>query len=72
MEVEIGGEGLDRELVDGVSVCGRDMGVTEVFADDGAVFAFDERIVVGLPGSGLGELDVELGEQGGDLMVDVL
>lgn len=42
-------------------------------ADDGSVLGFDEGLVAGASGAGLGELaDVELVEQPGDAVVDVL
>jgi len=49
------------------------MAVAQVLADDRAVLAFHEGIVIATAGAGFGEfLDVELVEQGGDAMVDVL
>ena len=49
-----------------------DVAVAEVLADDRAVLALDEGVVVGVSGSGLGELvDVEGFEQRGDGAVDV-
>ena len=49
-----------------------DVDVAEPAAHDVGVLALDEGVVVGVPGAGLGELGVQLGEQAGDLAVDVL
>ena len=50
----------------------RDVGVAELLADHRGVLAFGQGIVVGAPGVGLGEVsDMQLVEQGGDLVVDV-
>jgi len=47
--------------------------IAEVLAHDAAVLALDQGIVVGLARARLGELaDLQLVEQGGDAMVDVL
>ena len=59
-----------RRVVLGVAA--GDVAVAEVLADDRAVLALDEGVVVGVSGSGLGELvDVEGFEQRGDGAVDV-
>ena len=46
--------------------------VAELAAHDVGVLALHQGVVVGVPGAGLGELGVQLGEQPGDLAVDVL
>ena len=72
VEVEIGREDVLGEVVDALGVAAGDVAVAEVLADDRAVLALDEGVVVGVSGSGLGELvDVEGFEQRGDGAVDV-
>ena len=61
-----------REVVDQVGVAPRDVVAAEVFAHDVAILALDEGVVVAVPGPRLGELDVQLVEQVGDAVVDVL
>lgn len=58
--VDLGGEALG------------DVVVAEVLARHVGVLALDQGVVVAAPGARLGELDVELGEQVGHPMVDVL
>jgi hypothetical protein len=73
MEVEIRGKDVQGEIVDFGGVAAWDVGVAEVLADDRAVLAFDQGVIVGLAGAGLGEfLDPELVEEPRDLVVDVL
>jgi hypothetical protein len=43
-----------------------------VLAHDGAILRFGQRVVVAVPRPRLGELDVDLVEQLGDLIIDVL
>lgn len=73
MEVEVRRQHVAGEVVDPGGVTARDMAVAEMFADDGAVFAFDQGVVVGVAGAGLGEfLDLEFVEEPRDAMVDGL
>ena len=73
VEVEVGREDVEGKVVDGESEAAWDVSVTEMLAHDRAVLAFDQGIVVGLSGAGLGELgDVEFVEHGGDAVIDVL
>lgn len=73
MEIEVRREDVLRELVDLTSEIARDVGIAEVFADHRAVLGFDQGVIVGMPGTRLGErFNVELGEQSDDLMIDVL
>ena len=73
VEVQVGREDLLSEGVDALRVPAGDVAVSEVLADDRAVFALDEGVVVAASGAGLGELvDVEGFEQGGDFAVDEL
>ena len=73
VEVQVGGEDLLGEGVDAFSVTAGDVAVSEVLADDRAVLALDEGVVVAAAGSGLGELvDVEGLQPGGDFVVDEL
>lgn len=46
--------------------------VAEPAAHDVGVLALHQGVVVGVAGAGLGELGMQLGEQPGDLAVDVL
>ena len=48
VEVEIGIERFSIEAIDGSGVFLRDVAVSHGLADDGAVLAFGERIVIGL------------------------
>ena len=62
-----------REVFDARRVAPGDVGVAEMAPDHGAVLALDEGVVVGALRAGLGELlDVELVEQPGGPVVDVL
>ena len=73
VEVQVGGEDLLGEGVDAFSVTAGNVAVSEVLADDRAVLALDEGVVVAAAGSGLGELvDVEGLQPGGDFVVDEL
>ena len=45
---------------------------TLAFLQPAGTAGIDQGVVVGVPGAGLGELGVQLGEQAGDLAVDVL
>ena len=72
VEVEIRRELMLGEMVDGLGVACRNMGIAEVFSDHRAVFGLDQSIVVGASRAGFGELlDVELGQHFGDAAVDV-
>ncbi len=62
-------------LAEGVDESGealRDMAVAQVFAHDGAVLGFRQAVVVAVPGARLGELDVELIQEFGHGVIDVL
>ena len=73
VEVQVGREDLLGEGVDALRIPAGDVAVSEVLADDRAVLALDEGVVVATSGAGLGELvDVEGLQQGGDLAVDEL
>jgi hypothetical protein len=48
-----------------------DVGVAHVLADDGTVLAFDQCVVVGLSGAGLGQFDAQVIEHARHPMVDV-
>ena len=50
MEVEIRIKGCGIELIDGGGVFLRDVAVSHEFADDGAILALGQGVVVGLPG----------------------
>ena len=51
------------EMVDLLGVATADVGIAEMLAHHGAVFALDQGIVIGAPGVGLGELlDVQLAD----------
>lgn len=73
VEVEVGREHVEGKVVDGESEATWDVSVTEMLAHDRSVLTFDQGIVVGLSGTGLGELgDVEFVEQSSDAVIDVL
>ena len=55
MEVEIGIEGVGVEIIDGRRIFLWDMAVAHGFADHRTVFAFCQRVVVGLARPRLGE-----------------
>ncbi len=68
LKLRKGGEGVAEE-----GVYERYVGVSEPLAHDTAVLALDHGVVVGAPGPRLGELlDVQLGEQRRDAVVDEL
>ncbi len=48
-----------------------DMQITQMFTDDGPVLGFDQRIIIGMAGTGLGEFDPQRVEQVSHLLVDV-
>src|ERR1019366_4051384 len=52
MVVEIRIEVGSVELLEGRGVGGRDVAVAHVFADDGALFGFDQSVVVAVAGAG--------------------
>ena len=72
VEVEEGRQGGLREAVDLGREAPRDVVVAEPLADHIGVLALDQRVVVGMPGPGLGEPpDAQLLEERGDPVVDV-
>lgn len=71
VEVEVLGENTAGEAVYGLGEASRNMTVAEMLADGGAVFRFDQGVVVGLAGAGLGLFDAKFFEELGDLAVDV-
>lgn len=72
VEVEVGDEDVLVEGVDGLSMSLFDVTISHVFADDAAIFAFDQSVVVGSSGSGFGLFDKKLVEEVGDDGVDKL
>ena len=73
MEVQVGREDGEGEVVDPLGKASGNVAIAQVFAYHRAVLALGQGVVVGLAGARLGEfLDVELVEQFGDAMVDVL
>ena len=72
VEVEIGIERLGIEVIDGSGVFLRDMSVAHELADDSAVFAFGERVIVGVARAGSGEFDAQLVQKSGDVVIHVL
>ena len=48
----------------------RYVAVAHELADDGALFAFGQRVVVGLTGARLGELDAQFFQKRSDFVVD--
>ena len=45
--------------------------ISEVLADNRAIFGFGQGVIIGITRTGFGHLDVELSQQFGHLMVDV-
>ena len=73
VEVQVRRQHVLGEGVDALSEAAGDVGVAEVLAHEGAVLGLDQGVVVAAAGARLGEfLDVELVEQLGDAVVDVL
>lgn len=72
MEVDVGDKEGPVKGADGLSVALFNVTVAHVFTDDAAVFAFDESVVVGAAGTGLGLFDEEFIEERGDDGVDEL
>jgi hypothetical protein len=51
VEVEVLGENAAREVINRLGEAAWDVGVAEVLADRGAVFGFNQGVVVGLSGA---------------------
>lgn len=72
MEVDVGVEEIAAEAIHlGGEVLG-DMSVAELLANDAAVLAFDQGVVVGVARARAGELDAEFLQQPGHVVIDVL
>ena len=71
MEVEVGRQDPLGEVVDLLGKATRDVAVAKVLADDRAVLALGQGVVVGAARARLGELGMKLRQQGGDAGVDV-
>ena len=72
VEVEVRAQDVAREGADGIGMVARDVAIAEVLTYDRGVLALDQSIVVAASGTALGELDMELLQKLGDLVVDVL
>ena len=72
VEVEIGIERFGVEAIDGGGVFLGDVSVAHELADDSAVFAFGERVIVGVARARSGEFDAQLLQKSGDVVIDVL
>ncbi len=57
MVIDVGVEILLVEFIDQWCPLLRDVVITQMLADNGAILAFYQRIVVGPAGAGLGEID---------------
>ena len=60
VEVEVRVEEVLAERIHGAGEALADVGVAEVFADDCAILAFDQGIVVGMARPRAGEFDAQL------------
>ena len=72
MEVDVGVELVTVEGVDQRCPLLGDVDIAQMLTHDSAVFAFDQGIVIAVPGAGFGQFDQQLVEQFGDVLVDVL
>ena len=72
MVIDVGVEIFLVEFIDQWCPLLRDVVIAQVLADNGAILAFYQRIVVGPAGAGLGEFDQQFVEQTCDALVDVL
>ena len=72
VEIQIRDQMVLVEGVDEGGVVLRNVGVAEVFAHGGGVFALNQGIVVGVAGTRLGELNEQLVEECCDLVIDIL
>jgi len=70
--VDVGVEIFLVEFIDQWRPFLRDVVIAQMLADNGAVLAFYQRIVVAPAGAGLGEVDEQFIEQIRDALVDVL
>ncbi len=72
MIIDVGVEVFLVEFIDQWCPFLRDVVIAQMLADNGAVLAFYQRIVVAPAGAGLGEFDQQFVEQICDTLVDVL
>ena len=70
--VEVLGQRAAAEAVDVLSEASGEVAVAKRLADGGAVFGFDQGVIVGLASTGLGWLDPKLLQELGDPVVAVL
>ena len=71
MVVQIGIEVGGIEVLEGLGVGLVDVAVAHVLADHGAVFGFDQAVIVAVPGPAFGLLDEQVVEQAGDDGIDI-
>ena len=71
MEVDIGVQEVRPERVDLFSEQLRDVRIPQLFPHHRAVLGFRQGMIVGLPGAGLGDLDAQLLQQHGDLVIAI-
>jgi hypothetical protein len=72
VEVDVRVEVMRTERVDLFGKRLRDVRVPQVFPHHRAILGFRQCVVVGMPRAGLGELDAQLLQQRGDLVIDIL
>ena len=71
MIIDVGIEIFLVEFIDQWRPFLRDVVIAQMLADNGAVLAFYQRIIVGPAGARLGEFDQQFVEQTCDALVDV-
>ncbi len=72
MVVEVGIEVFGIKAMNGLRVFAGDVAVAHVLADDGAILAFHQPVVVAVAGPAFGLLDQQLVQQSGHGLVDEL
>lgn len=69
VEIQVRGERLVVETVDGCGVFLVNMAIADHFAHHGAVLALGQRVIVGLARARADELNAQLLEQAGDIVI---
>lgn len=70
MKVDIGIEKVSVELIDHPGAFLRDIGISQLFADNRAVFGFHQPVIIGVSWTGFGKANDELVQQLSDYFVD--
>lgn len=71
MEVDVGIEEVTAEAIHFAGEARVDVGIAELLANDTAVFAFHQGVVVAVARPRAGELDAQFVEQCGDIVIDL-